>query len=94
MLTGKGEVKAHDISGETSRTYTVYGLEGGTLATIVINSPETLYCGIGHFFHRVFNGVHVMLCPAPGVVRDHEGDVIGYCVVSWVPENPSEPCQF
>ena len=84
-----------DISGEAQRNYRIQTIDGATICNIVILNPVTLFCGSGHAFHRVFDGETVILCPVPGVVKDPVSlKVIGYCTVSWIPADKSNPCKF
>ena len=90
------ELKCGDISGERERTYRIYEHETNTIHEIVIDKPVKLfyYKNGDHTFHRIFDGVSVHLAPVPGFIRDDCGKVIGYCEVSWIPNNPEEPVKF
>lgn len=85
----------HDLQCESQREYRIQVANGDTICNIVILHPVTLFCGQGHAFHRVWDGEKTYLCPVPGVVKDPVSrEIIGYCIVSWVPEDAQKPCQF
>ena len=45
------------------------------------------------YFHRVFDGQTITLCPVPGLlIRD--GQIVGFVVVSWEPRDLESPVQF
>ena len=88
-------LKEADLSGEKSRTYRIQNRDGNLISNIVLLSPKKLFYGPGHSFHRVLVEDEVFLCPVPGVIKDPISlEIIGYCVVSWVPENINNPVQF
>jgi hypothetical protein len=90
----KQDVTAHVIDGELSRTYT-YTLFGVSKnISIKIDKPKVLYCGVGHAFHRVWDGVEVHLCHAPGPIRDIDLNIVGLCKITWEPSTPDAPVRF
>ena len=88
-------VKSHDIGGEAMRVYHYY-LDGGDEPNhqVKIFEPVTLYCGLGHAFHRVWDGIQVVLCHAPGPIRNIDKEIIGWCKISWIPRDPDNPVKF
>ena len=87
------EVTAYNISGELSRSYE-YSFFMGKTATLTIENPVTLWCGMGHAFHRIWDGEKVSLCHAPGPIRDIEGNIVGLCKITWIPRDADAPCKF
>jgi hypothetical protein len=86
-------VKKYDISGELSRNYE-YSFFVNKNATVHIENPVSLYCGMGHAFHRVWDGATVHLLHAPGPIRDIDGNIIGLCKITWVPRDGENPVKF
>ena len=87
------ELKCGDISDEKSRQYEIYGCGYGLIHVIHIDSPKKVFYGLGHTFHRVFDGESTVLAPAPGFMW-HGDKIIGFCEVSWVPGDPEDACQW
>lgn len=83
------ELKCSDISDEKSRDYVIHAQ--GLIHVIHIDTPKKVFYGFGHTFHRVWDGHQTILAPAPGLMW-HEGEIIGFCEVSWVPGNPEDVC--
>ncbi len=98
------EVKAYNLTGELERFYE-YNFFIGKTATVIVSHPVTLWCGMGHAFHRVWDGEQVHLCHAPGPIKDTDGNIIGLCKVTWIPgdswqavsckpKDMNAPCSF
>ena len=85
-----------DISGEKSRTYTIYRCGKGVVHHICIDHPVKLfyYKGGKHIFHRIFDGEIMHLTPKPGFIWGYCGEIVGYCEVTWIPKDPKNPCVF
>jgi hypothetical protein len=88
-----GKLNKGNIENELLRTYTIYTICGSMLHEIIIQNPVEVYYGKDHYFHRVFNGESVTLCPAPGLLYYH-GELIGFVEVSWVPRDIEKPCKW
>jgi hypothetical protein len=89
------DLKAYDISKEKCRSYTIFRNASSMIVfTRTITKPVSLFIREGGHFHRVWDGVEMHLMHAPGPVKDAEGNVIGWCKVSWVPKDNKNPCNF
>ena len=92
------EITSHDISGEVSRKYLYhfFGNDGkpDRVTVVEIYSPKTLFCGMGHAFHGIWDGHITYLCHAPGPIRDCDGNIVGISKITWVPGDKSNPCRF
>lgn len=97
-MTEENKLKCGDISNEKQRCYTIYaGVGGGNCSLIhdiVIYNPEKVFYGKGHAFHRIFDGKQTILAPAPGFIWGKCGKIVGYCELSWEPQNLEDPCQW
>lgn len=88
------KLKCGNISDEKSRCYTIYSLDDTEIHRTAIVEPKSVHYGKGHAFHRVFDGVQTILCPAPGFIWGECGDICGYCELSWKPRDKENPCQW
>ena len=86
-------MKEYDISDERYRHYTIYNLTG-ILHGIHIDHPQLLVWEPGHQFHRIFDGSIVTLAPAPGVLKDNDGNIVGYVELVWCPKDRNKPIAF
>jgi hypothetical protein len=82
-----------DVQDEKERSYQIFDAGGNIIHTTTIEKPKKVFFGKGHAFHRVFDGVSVILCETPGpIFKDDK--IVGYCELSWEPENKDDPCQW
>lgn len=83
-----------DLSDEKYRAYTVYVSGEGLLHEIIIEKPKLLFWKPGHSFHRIYDGIKVHLAPAPGILKDNKGEVVGYVEMYWQPIKGKDPVAF